>query len=90
MDEWIKSACNMCFSSCGIKVHRVDGVVVKIEGDLDNPLSQGRLCAKGLAGMMSLYDPYRLKVPLKRTNPRKGRGEDPRWVEITWDEALDT
>ena len=28
-DIWIKSTCSMCFSQCAIKVHRVDGVVVK-------------------------------------------------------------
>ncbi|MCK7494717.1 MAG: hypothetical protein MZW92_28950 [Comamonadaceae bacterium] len=27
---------------------------------------------------------------MKRTNPAKGRGVDPKWVPITWDEALDT
>src|SRR5664280_1380111 len=26
----------------------------------------------------------------KRTNPEKGPGIDPKWVEISWDEALDT
>ncbi|MFQ6095982.1 MAG: molybdopterin-dependent oxidoreductase, partial [Candidatus Bathyarchaeia archaeon] len=31
-----------------------------------------------------------LKVPLKRTNPEKGIGVDPQWVEISWDEAYDT
>jgi anaerobic selenocysteine-containing dehydrogenase len=27
---------------------------------------------------------------MKRTNPEKGRGVDPKFVPITWDEALDT
>ena len=35
------------------------------------------------------YDPDRIKQPLKRTNPQKGRGIDPKWIPITWDEALD-
>ena len=26
---------------------------------------------------------------MKRTNPRKGRGEDPGFVPIPWDEAFD-
>ena len=39
---------------------------------------------------MNLYNPYRVKTPLKRTNPNKGPDVDPKWVEITWDEALDT
>ncbi len=88
-DVWIPSACGMCYSSCGIKVHRVNGVVVKIEGNPDYPHNWGRLCAKGNAAIMSLYDPNRVKTPLKRTNPEKGIGVDPKWVEIGWEEALD-
>ncbi|MDO8688493.1 MAG: molybdopterin-dependent oxidoreductase, partial [Dehalococcoidia bacterium] len=89
-DVWIPSACGMCYSSCGIRVHRVNGVVVKIEGDPDYPHNWGRLCAKGNAGIMTLYDPNRVMTPLKRTNPKKGIGVDPKWVEISWEEALDT
>ncbi len=33
--------------------------------------------------MMNVYNPYRVKSPMKRTNPRKGLEEDPGWVEIT-------
>lgn len=36
---------------------------------------------------MRLYDPNRLKVPKKRTNPRKGLDEDPGWIDISWEEA---
>ncbi len=49
----------------------------------------GVLCAKGNAGIVQLYDPDRVKKPLKRTNPDKSIGADPRWKEISWDEALD-
>ena len=48
------------------------------------------ICPKGASGMFNTYDPYRLKKPLKRTNPKKGPNEDPRWVEIPWEEALST
>ena len=88
-DVWIPTSCAMCYTHCGIKVHRVNGVVVNIEGDPDSPQGLGRLCAKGAASIMSQYNP-RLKVPLKRTNPERGIGVDPQWVEITWEEALDT
>ena len=89
-DVWIKSTCNICFSNCAIRVHRVDGVVVKIEGNPDCPTSRGGICPRGASGIMLLYDPNRVNVPLKRTNPEKGIGVDPKWVEISWDEALDT
>ena len=88
-DVWIPSACSMCYNNCGILVHRVDGVVVKIEGNPNSPAGMGRLCPKGLSGIMTLYDPYRVRKPLKRTNPEKGIGVDPKWVEISWEEALD-
>jgi len=89
-DVWIKTACNVCFNNCAIRVHRVDGRVVKIEGNPDCPTSRGGICARGAAGIMLLYDPNRVNVPLKRTNPQKGIGVDPKWVEISWNEALDT
>src|SRR5512145_1363215 len=88
-DVWVHSICDMCFAACGIVAHRQDGVLVKIEGDPDCPASAGKICAKGQAGLIGLYDPSRVKVPLKRTNPEKGIGVDPGWQEISWDEALD-
>ena len=86
-DVWIPSVCKMCGNGCGILVHRVDGVVVKIEGNPDNPHNFGKLCAKGHSAIMALYDPNRLRRCLRRTNPRKGPGEDPGWQEVDWEEA---
>ena len=86
----ITTACGLCYIGCGIKVQVEDGVVVNIEGNPDNPQNRGRMCAKGKAGFMNLYNPNRVKVPLKRTNPKKGIDEDPGWKEISWDEAIDT
>jgi molybdopterin-containing oxidoreductase family molybdopterin binding subunit len=88
-DAWIPSACGVCYNQCGIRAHRVDGTLVKIEGNPESPIGRGRLCARGLAGIQLLYDPHRLDRPLKRTNPEKGIGVDPKWEEISWDEALD-
>ena len=86
----VTTSCGMCYIGCGIKVLVEDGVVVNIEGNPDNPQNRGMMCAKGKAGFMNLYNPNRVKVPLKRTNPNKGIDEDPGWKEISWDEAIDT
>ena len=83
-----KSFCNQCSASCGIDVYTTNGRVHAIYGTLDNPLANGKLCPKGHYGMYLLYDPDRFKGPMKRTNPKKGRDEDPRFVPISWDEAL--
>jgi anaerobic selenocysteine-containing dehydrogenase len=89
-DVWINTQCHRCMSECGMRAHRVNGVAVKLEGIPDSPNgSRGGLCPKGLSELQVLYDPNRLKVPLKRTNPEKGIGVDPKWKEISWDEALD-
>ncbi len=89
-DEWVASACGMCYLHCPIMVHRVGDTVVKIEGNPTSPGTQGRICPKGNAGIMRIYDPNRLTVPMKRTNPRKGPDEDPGWVEVGWDEVMTT
>ncbi len=49
----------------------------------------GAICPKGNAGIMQLYDPDRVRKPLKRRNPDKSLDADPHWEEITWDQALD-
>ncbi|MEE8449371.1 MAG: molybdopterin-dependent oxidoreductase [Thermodesulfobacteriota bacterium] len=86
----IPSTCCMCYACCGIRVQKAGEVVVEITGAQDYPHNNGRLCAKGQAAIMGLYDPYRLKTPLRRSCPEKGLHIDPGWEEISWEEALDT
>ncbi len=89
--KWINSTCKMCLHSCSTRVHVTEeGVVNKVEGNPTNPSNEGGLCPKGNSSLMRLYDPQRIKTPMKRTNPRKGPDDDPGWVPISWDEALDT
>jgi anaerobic selenocysteine-containing dehydrogenase len=80
----------MCLHGCGIKVYVENGVALKIEGDTTNLDNMGKLCPKGNAGLARLYDPDRIRKPMKRTNPEKGPDIDPGWVEIEWEEALET
>ena len=88
-DAWIPTQCARCYANCAIKVRRVNGVAVKIEGNPDTAMgSRGGVCAKGAASLQVLYDPNRVNVPLRRTNPEKGLYVDPKWKEISWEEAL--
>jgi molybdopterin-containing oxidoreductase family molybdopterin binding subunit len=88
-DVWIPSTCSLCYGTCSILAHRVNGVVIKIEGNPESAVGKGRLCGKGVSGLMTHYDPHRVRTPLRRTNPAKGLGVDPGWREISWDDALD-
>ena len=65
------------------------GLLTKLEGDETNPSNNGKLCPKGNAGIMRHYDPQRFKEPLRRTNPEKGPGIDPKWEPISWEEAFE-
>ncbi len=85
-----KSVCHQCPARCGIDVYTTNGRVHAIYGSLDSPIANGKLCPKGHLGAYILYDPDRFKGPMKRTNPKKGRNEDPKFVPVSWDEALNT
>lgn len=84
-----KNICAQCPARCGIDVYTTNGRVHAIYGDTGNPIANGKLCPKGHLGTYFLYDADRFKGPMRRTNPRKGRNEDPGFVPISWDEALD-
>lgn len=58
----------------------------KIEGNPLHPVNRGALCARGQAGLEVLYNPDRIKGPMKRVGER-GEGK---WEEISWDEAIKT
>ncbi len=92
-DTWVPTYCYQCNTGpCPFRVRRVNGVAISIEGNpafKDYVLTGARVCVKALGLIQKLYNPYRIKRPLKRTNPEKGRGIDPKWVEISWDEALE-
>lgn len=83
--EKIATICEMCFWRCGVLASVAGGRVVRLEGNPDHPLTQGRLCARGNAGTGLLYDSDRLTHPLLRIGAR-GEGK---FKRITWDEALD-
>ena len=89
-EKMIYTTCGICGSSCAIKAYVEDGILRKLEGNPEDQQSGGKLCGKGNAGVSLLYDPDRLKFPMKRTNPEKGWGIDPKWKRITWEEAFDT
>lgn len=71
---------------CGMKLHVKDGKLVKVEGDPENPITQGRLCIRCLSLPEYVHNPQRITHPMKR-DPKK-RGEDA-WEQISWDEAWD-
>ncbi len=75
-----------------MKVEVEDGVAVRLESNYDilgkHP-GGARVCVKAYGLIQKTYNPNRVRQPMKRTNPKKGREHDPGFVPITWGEALD-
>ncbi len=68
----------------------MNGRAVKVRGNPHSKVNMGAGCVRSHLSLQQVYDPDRIKTPMKRTNPNKGRNEDPRFVPISWDEALNT
>ncbi|HEU0258759.1 MAG TPA: molybdopterin-dependent oxidoreductase, partial [Burkholderiales bacterium] len=68
-----------------------DGVATEVEPNFaaaDVHPGGGKVCVKAYGLVQKAYHPERVLQPMKRTNPRKGRNEDPGFVPISWEEAL--
>lgn len=78
--------------SCNFNLYVSDGVVLREEqaanypvpNDPSIPDANPRGCQKGLCYTHRMYDPTRLKYPLKRVGERGGG----QWQRIGWDQAL--
>src|SRR5450432_4772225 len=99
-EQWHPAVCTECGAGCGTLARIMEGervttdkgeqvreriaAIKKIEGNPLDPISGGRLCARGQAGVQSLYHPDRLRGPMKRTGQR-GQAQ---FAAVSWDEAL--
>jgi anaerobic selenocysteine-containing dehydrogenase len=88
--RWVSTTCQGCTTWCAAQVYVINGRAVKVRGNPHSKASGGNVCPRAHLSLQQVYDPDRVKVPMKRTNPAKGRKEDPRFVPISWDEAMDT
>ena len=87
-DDVVLTTCPRdCYDTCGMLVHRCDGVVTAVRGNPAHPVSRGTLCGKcSTAYNREWRDPrQRLSRPLRRVGA-KGAG---RFEPISWDTAFE-
>ncbi|HEY4958851.1 MAG TPA: molybdopterin-dependent oxidoreductase [Caldimonas sp.] len=87
----VSTYCYQCVAGPDLLTVKVeDGVATGIEPNFCaagvHP-GGGKVCVKAYGLVQKTYNPNRVLQPMKRTNPLKGRHEDPRFVPISWDEA---
>src|SRR5438876_2050616 len=78
---WYASTCTECDAGCGVHVRTREGRAVKLEGNPEHPVNQGKLCSRGQASLQGLYNPGRIKAPM-------ARAADGSFTEITWEDAV--
>ena len=89
MRRVVVSACQGCLSNCPVRVTIEDERAVRVRGNAASAATGGGVCPALAITLEQEYDPDRVAMPLRRRNPRKGRGIDPQFEPVTWDEALD-
>ena len=82
--EEIPSSCLQCVSRCAIVGFVKEDRLLKIEGNPNSYRNEGKICAKGQAGVNQLYNPDRILHPLKRIGERGSN----QWERISWDDAM--
>ena len=82
---WFATTCRQCPAGCGILVRIMNGRALKIEGNPEHPLNQGKLCARGQAGLQILYNPDRLTGPVQQAQ-RATRAYEP----LAWEAGINT
>ena len=89
----VPTYCYQCVAGPDLLTVRVqDGVATGVEPNFcaeDIHPGAGRVCVKAYGLVQKTYNPHRVLTPMKRTNPLKGRNQDPGFVQISWDEAFD-
>ena len=77
----VKTVCPYCGVGCSIYLGVRGSKIVGARGDREGPANHGSLCVKGRFGHEFINHPQRLTTPLIK--------RDGRFVEASWDEALD-
>ncbi len=62
------TTCRECPAGCGMHVRIREGRVIKCEGNPDHPINRGGLCPRGQSAPQGLYDPDRVRGPLRRSS----------------------
>ncbi|WP_033287893.1 molybdopterin-dependent oxidoreductase [Amycolatopsis jejuensis] len=81
----VRGYCTLCRSRCGAVYTIESGALRGVRPDPAHPTGTA-MCPKGRAAPELVASPDRLRRPLRRTTPRSD--SDPRWREISWDEAM--
>lgn len=79
-EAWYPTNCLECEGGCSLLVRIIEGRAKVVSGNPLSPVNGIRTCARGQASVQGLYNPDRIKGPLKRTVS----GLEP----LSWEKAI--
>ena len=79
--KYVQTTCPYCGVGCTLNLVVSEGKLVGVEPYRRSPINEGKLCPKGMTCWEFVQSPDRLTKPLIK--------KDGKFVEASWDEALD-
>ncbi len=80
--NYYASTLNCCSRNCSVLIKTREGRPIKIDGNPEHPVSQGKVCVRGQASILNLYDPDRLGEPLQKLSEKV-------FSSVSWKSAED-
>ncbi|NBI28980.1 molybdopterin oxidoreductase family protein [Chengkuizengella marina] len=89
-EELIKTHCSYCGMQCGmnLRVNTKTNKIIGVEPRYEWPVTEGKMCPKGVTAYQQTNHKDRLLKPLIRDDASK-KGTKEGFREASWDEALD-
>jgi len=66
IESWKNTICGLCPGGCGIAVRLINEIPVFVKGNPYYPINQGGMCPLGRGAIEHLFNPDRIKGPLRR------------------------
>jgi anaerobic selenocysteine-containing dehydrogenase len=90
LSTYYATTCRECAAGCGLIVRTMQGRAIKVEGNPNHPVNRGKTCSRGQTTLQGLYNPNRIRGPIRHT-----RGEalyDATFQDVesnmSWDDAV--
>ena len=89
LSTYYATTCRECSAGCGLIVRTYQGRAIKVEGNPNNPINLGKTCARGQATLEGLYNPNRVRGPVKHPRGQSlYQVNDNMEANMSWDDAI--
>jgi anaerobic selenocysteine-containing dehydrogenase len=90
LSTYYATTCRECAAGCGLIVRTMQGRAIKVEGNPAHPVNRGKTCPRGQTTLQGLYNPDRVRGPIRHGRGEALYSENFQGVEpnMSWEEAF--